>query len=250
MPARRSDSAIRRRFPVWLAPAGIVALTALALTFVLGLDGDREEREASTSAARSTSEAPITPTAVASADLSAQERRDAEDPLAEGEVDAPVTLVVFTDYQCQYCARWTHDTLPTMREYVERGELRIEWRDVNIYGADSRRAARASVAAALQGRHAQYHDALFAEGRPPSVDALQDDGLIALADQLGLDHERFVADLHSQQTAQITAENEAQGQELGVFSTPSFILAGEPLTGAQPTSIFTEKVDAALATEG
>ena len=41
-----------------------------------------------------------------------------------------------------------------MRAYVQRGELRIEWRDVNIYGENSERAARASLAAAMQGEPA------------------------------------------------------------------------------------------------
>ena len=55
-------------------------------------------------------------------DLSDAESRDPEDLLADGPVDAPVVLVVFTDYQCPDRARWTHDTLPALQDYVERGK--------------------------------------------------------------------------------------------------------------------------------
>src|SRR5699024_9713231 len=104
------------------------------------------------------------PSEVAQPDLSHEEARDPDDLLAEGPVDAPVVLVVFTDFQCPYCARWSHETLPELREYVDRGELRIEWRDVNIYGDDSERAARAALAAAKQCGLEEYHDMPFDRG--------------------------------------------------------------------------------------
>src|SRR5699024_1988565 len=67
-------------------------------------------------------------------DLTHIEQRSEHEPLAAGEVDAPVALVVFSDYQCPFCAAWSHDTLPVMMEYVAAGDLRIEWRDLNVYG--------------------------------------------------------------------------------------------------------------------
>ena len=65
-------------------------------------------------------------------DLTQFERRDAGDLLTAGPVDAPVGLIVFSDYQCPFCGQWSHETLPTMMEYAERGDLRIEWRDLNV----------------------------------------------------------------------------------------------------------------------
>lgn len=62
------------------------------------------------------------------------ERRDPNDPLAVGPVDAPVVMVVFSDYQCPYCAKWSNDTLTVLENYVDAGDLRVEWRDVNIFG--------------------------------------------------------------------------------------------------------------------
>ena len=93
--------------------------------------------------------------------------------------------IEYADYQCPYCARWTHESLPELREYVERGELRIEWRDVNVYGEDSERAARAALAAAMQGRHTEYQQDLFDDGEIRSSAQLDEQALIALAEERG-----------------------------------------------------------------
>jgi protein-disulfide isomerase len=173
-------------------------------------------------------------------------RRDPTDPLTDGPVDAPVTLVVYSDYQCPFCALWSHQTLPTMREYAAAGSLRIEWRDVNVFGVDSARAARAAYAAGLQGAFWEYHDALFAEGEKPAAAVLTDDGLAALAAQVGLDTERFAADVASAEVGAAVQANADEGMSIGATSTPSFLVGGVPVVGAQPTEVFVAAVEDAL----
>lgn len=239
----------RRR---WVVPAVIAVVTAMLVAAVLWVEqepapsGPRAS-VAETSARPGRPPAVAHPSAVALPDLGAQEARDPEDLLAVGPVDAPVVIVVFSDYQCPYCARWSQETLPVLRDYVERGELRIEHRDVNVYGEDSERAARASLAAAKQGSFTEYHDRLFAGGEIRSPAQLSEEALIQLAAELGLDTEQFTADLHSEQVAATIAENAQQGIEVGAMATPSFILDGTPMVGAQPTAVFTEAIDRALA---
>lgn len=244
----------------WMVPAAIVATAAVLIAGVLYLrpapDGTDPSATPGTDQAASDGGASAGPeqglgaiehpSALAVPDLSDQEARDPEDLLAEGPVDAPVVLVVFTDFQCPYCARWSEETLPVMREYVDRGQLRIEWRDVNVYGEDSERASRAVLAAAMQGKHTEYHDALFAGGEIRSGGELSEDALIALAGELGLDTEQFRTDMDSEQVASTVAAHARQGQELGAVSTPSFIIGGVPMAGAQPTAVFTGAVDEAL----
>lgn len=235
----------RRRGAV---PVVILAVTALLIAAVLWLRPSEDppaDEAAAPAAPVDLADLPH-PSEVARPDLSSAETRDPADPLAEGPVDAPVVLVVFTDYQCPYCARWTEDTLPALREHVDRGELRIEWRDVNVYGEDSARAARAALAAALQGRHADYHRALFAGGEVRAAGGLGEDSLIALAEELGLDREQFIADLRSEEVARTVEEHAEAGVELGAVTTPSFVLDGTPTVGAQPTEVFLDRVGAAL----
>lgn len=171
-------------------------------------------------------------------------RRDADDPLAVGQTDAPVVMVMFSDYQCPFCARWTEETLPEMQQFVDDGELRIEFRDINMYGEDSRRAARASVAAAEQGEFTDYHARLFDGGE--TLEDFSTEALTDIAADMGMDTEQFQADMDSEETAEIVQTNEQLGQEIGATSTPSFIINDTPVVGAQPADVFINTVEDAL----
>lgn len=269
-----------RRGRPWLVPAVVVAVVALLLAVVVALGADSDEEAGPGDRGRpqdpaTTAEDPADqddaaqqqeqveappatgdplaqgpPTQVEGPqqpDAEQAEARDPEDLLAAGPVDAPVVLVVFSDYQCPFCAHWSHDTLPLMMEHAEAGDLRIEWRDVNVFGEVSERASRASYAAALQDSFWEYHEALYPEGQMRSEGELSEDALLALAVDLGLDGDQFTADMNSPETAAQIEENAQLGLDLGAYSTPSFLLGGEAIVGAQPTDIFTATFDAALA---
>lgn len=166
------------------------------------------------------------------------ERKDDADPLAIGALDAPVTIVIFSDFQCAFCALWTHETLPEILPYVDDGRVRIEWRDIAVFGPDSERAAYAAYAAALQGRYLDFSGALFDGGSAPAPSQLSDESLVALAGQLGLDVEKFNSDRFSEEVDEIMQKTFAEGAEHGVFSTPRFLINGRPIVGAQPTHVF------------
>src|SRR5699024_10106368 len=87
------------------------------------------------------------------------EQREAGDPLARGRVDAPVVMVAFEDFRCPFCAKSSTETAPKLIDrYVDKGVLRIEWRDYPIFGEESKRAARAGRAAAKQDKFWEFHD--------------------------------------------------------------------------------------------
>lgn len=240
MPSTRSSQ------PAWVVPLLVVAAVVAAAVLIALLNQGSSNEPPAPAAPPSAPTTDGGPSEVQGPqqDFTEAERRDADDPLALGPVDAPVALVVFSDYQCGFCARWSHDTLPLMAESAEAGDLRIEWRDVNVLGDASTRAALASYAAAMQDAFWEYHAELFADGSTRSD--LSDDALIALAGELGLDTEQFAADMDSEETVAAVAENESLGRDLGAFSTPSFILGGQPIVGAQPTEVFTDALDSAL----
>lgn len=230
----------------WMVPVVVLAIAAVLITVIVALNWGGTSPEDGAGTSPSDADAPTEVQNPEQPDLSAVETRDEADLLAAGPVDAPVVLVVFSDYQCPFCARWSEQTLPSMMEHVEAGDLRIEWRDVNVFGPASERAARASYAAALQGSFWEYHDELFADGERRSEGELSYDALIALAGELGLDTEQFTTDLGSAETAEVIAANQQFGFDLGATSTPVFILGGQPIVGAQPTEVFQEAFQTAL----
>lgn len=244
---------MRRPRPVWLVPCLVLLVAGglIATAVFSGEDGgtNRPAAARTNSPSSGTGTPPPGPASdvvgaqTASTDLA---RRSPNDPLALGPVDAPVVMVVYADYQCPYCAMWSHDTLPAMRKYVRQGTLRIEWRELTIFGPASTRAAKAAYAAGLQGEFWTYHKALYKGGEHRSADELSTSALIDLAVSLGLDRDRFRADYASMKVRQAVQRDVQEGVELGVMATPSFLINGEPIAGAQPTQVFVKMIESAL----
>jgi protein-disulfide isomerase len=174
-------------------------------------------------------------------------RRTAGDPLALGKPDAPVVLVEYADYQCSFCGRFNRETKPDLvKKYVDDGTLRIEFRNFTIYGADSERAARASWAAGRQGKFWQLHDELYAKTR--KGDALAEDKLVELARTAGVpDLDKFRTDLNPPAAEQALKKDQEEGYQIGVQSTPSFLVNGRPIAGAQETRLFEQTIEQAAA---
>lgn len=172
-------------------------------------------------------------------------RRDAGDKLAQGRPDAPVVLIEYADFKCGYCAKFARDTEPALvKKYVDNGTLRIEWRNFPIFGAESEAAARASWAAGQQGRFWQFHSAAYAEGVKEK--GFGKDRLKALAQQAGVaDLDRFQADTDGAAAAAAVSKDQEQGYGIGATSTPSFLINGRPIAGAQPTQTFTQAIEQA-----
>lgn len=240
--------------PPWLLPVvvGIAALVVIALGyFFFFSSGNADESTAANNLeGEGGGVVDVVPQSEEDQiDLSHVERRDSEDPLGVGNVDAPVTMVMFSDYQCPFCASWSDETLPVMMEYVENDQLRIEFRDLNVFGPESERASHAAYAAALQDSFMEYHEALFAGGEIRDPSELSEEALVELAADIGLDTDQFTADMHSEEVQEQIIENQRLGTDLGAYSTPSFVVDGQPMVGAQPTEVFVDAVDQALADE-
>jgi NhaA family Na+:H+ antiporter len=141
-------------------------------------------------------------------------------------VDA-VTLVLYGDYLCPYCRRLRRvivrlrEVLGDRLAYVfrhfpnERAHPGTEW------------LARATEAAARQGRFWEMHDWLY-EQEPP----ISQRDVSGFVRSLGLDMERFERDLESDETRRRVAEDAAEGKRSGVTGTPSVFIDGARYDGA------------------
>lgn len=176
------------------------------------------------------------------------ERRDANDPTAVGVLDAPVLMVTYSDYQCGYCAKWASESLPTLLDkYVAAGQLRIEYRDIMFFGENSRQSAELAVAAGKQGKYQEFHDAIFAKGATAKDADFSAKGIAALAERIGVDAKQFTADAAHADTAALVQKNHDEAGALGVTGTPTFIVNGRPVIGAQPLEVYVQAIDGELA---
>ncbi len=175
-------------------------------------------------------------------------RRVDGDPMAIGDVDAPLVLVEYSDYRCPFCAKFSRDSEPELIErYVDEGKLRIEWRDMPIFGEQSLTAARAGRAAAEQGMFWEFNAAAY-EAAPDRGHAdLTPAVLRGFAEQVGIpDLDQFDRDAASTEFDESIQSDAESGQAIGFMSTPSFSVNGHPMIGAQPTRAFTHLIDQLL----
>ncbi len=173
-----------------------------------------------------------------------------------GSSAAPVTLEVYSDFQCPYCARSALDTEPAIvSTYVIPGKVRIvhhdfEWIGVGTSARESRLASAGAICAIRQGKYWDYEHWTFANQLGENVGSFTRDRLISIATAAGLDPAAFVtcidgADVLAQvdaNTAKFTPIVEANG------GTPMFFINGAfAVAGYQTPSALGKLIDAALA---
>ncbi|MDU0256874.1 thioredoxin domain-containing protein [Streptomyces sp. PU10] len=241
-----TPSPSRRNRGRTVTAAAVLTAAAVTAAFALTLDGSDREEKAGEPAAVTGSAAP----APADESLLALARRDASDPLAVGRADAPVVLIEYSDFQCPFCGRFARTTKPELlRSYVDEGILRIEWRNFPIFGEESEQAALAGWAAGRQKKFWEFHDVAYGKPRERNSGAFDAENLIAMAREAGVaDIERFQADMTSDQARSAVRADQEEGYNLGVTSTPAFLVNGKPILGAQPTATFEEAVETAADT--
>ena len=163
-----------------------------------------------------------------------------DDPI-KGNPRAPVTLVVFSDFQCPYCSR----VEPTLRqvEAAYGDKVRIAWKHKPLpFHPNAMPAAEAAEAAREQGKFWPMHDKMFAAQQELSPAAYE-----RWAKELGLDVGRFKAALASGKFKARIQEDDALAGRLGIDGTPTMVINGEKVVGAQPFEAFKAVIDRQLA---
>ncbi len=158
----------------------------------------------------------------------------------KGPKSAPVTIVIFSDFQCPFCSR----VEPTLKE-VEKtygNKVKFAWKNMPLPFHDKAQlAAEAALAAGEQGKFWEYHDKLFANQQ-----ALDRPALEKYAEELSLNMGKFKSALDSGKfKSQIDKDKEEAGK-VGASGTPTFFINGNRLVGAQPIDQFKTAIDAAL----
>ncbi|AGY58270.1 DsbA family protein [Gloeobacter kilaueensis] len=153
-----------------------------------------------------------------------------------GRMDAPLTLVEFSDFQCPFCGQ-AQSTLRAL-ESKYKDQLRVVYLNLPLpIHPQAQAAALAAWAAGRQGRFFEYHDRLFALN-----ENLQADSFESIARDLGLDLAQFNRDRESPEALARVAADVQQAIDLKLDSTPSFVLNGVLIKGARPLADFEEVI--------
>ncbi len=144
----------------------------------------------------------------------------------QGGKDAPVTLVEYGDYQCPYCGS-AYPIVKAVQKKLGK-KLLFVFRNMPLsqMHPHAELAAEAAEAAAEQGKFWEMHDALY-----ENQDQLGAELVVALSERLGLDPQRFAADLRSGKFREHIKKDFNGGVRSGVAGTPTFFINGERFDG-------------------
>lgn len=180
---------------------------------------------------------------------------DLADGRTLGKPDAPVTLDVWSDYQCPVCGQFAELVEPSLiRTYVTGGTLRIVDHDAAFQGQRSSSSFDESVEAAAgarcavdQGQYWQFHNLLFANQVGENQGAFSDERLRAIATKAGLDVKAWDAcRATGEQQAAVRAET-AAAVKAGVNATPTMSINGQVIVGLRSAAELGAMIEAAAA---
>lgn len=141
--------------------------------------------------------------------------RKKSDPVA-GNPRGNVTLVEFFDYQCSHCANMVSSINSLIRK---NRNLRVVFKEYPILSPESQLAAKAALAANLQGKYYAFNRAIF------STNFISEDSLISIAKSLDLNINKFKHDMAGKEVANQIQSNYNLGREIGLTGTPAVFVA-------------------------
>lgn len=198
----------RRRMMTWGGIAIVIAIVLAAVLILVNRD-DSDDTEA-----------------VAWNDIPSHDR-------FLGSDEAPVDLVVYSDFQCPYCKQFDDQDLPRVIDtFVTEGKVRVEWRPMPIISHapldsaenESVQAAEAAMCAADQDRFWPYSEALFAAQGAENSGVFSDEMLKRTAADLKLDTAAFDDCLDSGEKQDAVLKMRQEGVDSGVKGTPTFLI--------------------------
>ena len=142
-----------------------------------------------------------------------------------GSENAPVTVVVFADFECPHCKM----EAPKLRKTVDqfRGRARLIFKHFPLGGhVRAKQAAIATEAAHEQGKFWEMHDIVFA-----NQDKLEDGDILSYASQIGLDMDKFKASYNARKGKGVVEADKKHGETAGVDGTPAVFVNGRRANG-------------------
>ena len=176
------------------------------------------------------------------------EQPDIENRPMMGDPDAPITIVEYSDFECPFCQRYFQQTYPTLKEeYIDTGKVNLVYKDFplnNIHPLAEPAAIASKCVFKLSGSDEtffEYHDTIF-----NNQNVLSESNLKKWALDVGVSESNYETCIENPEIASQVQADLEEGTQLGVTGTPSFVIDGELLVGAQPISAFRDVIDSKL----
>jgi protein-disulfide isomerase len=166
---------------------------------------------------------------------------DPGDAPARGPKNAPVTLVLFSDFQCPYCKKVEPTITQLEKEYP--GKIRVVWKNYPLeFHPNAKPAAAAALAAGEQGKFWEMHAKLF-----ENQGALDRPSLEKYAQELGLNVAKFKAALDGNKFEGKISSDMKEAATVDVQGTPASFINGRKIGGAYPYDTFKKVLEQELA---
>src|SRR5688572_18203350 len=166
-----------------------------------------------------------------------------------GSTSAPLAMVIYSDFQCPYCATFARETWPSIKkDFVDTGRVLVVFRHLPLpMHTEAKGAALSANCAARQGKFWQFYDLLFQQQQL----SLQTERALAL--DVGMDGTQFDECMQYQLGSPSIARDMESARSLGLNSTPSFLIGliqpdrtikvSEIVLGAQQSDRFAASFD-------
>ena len=167
----------------------------------------------------------------------------------QGSPNAPVWVIVVSDFQCPYCKQWHDETFATFRDqFVKTGKVRLAYVNFPLNShVFAWPAAEAAMCAGAQNKFWEMHDALFtSQGRweaMPNPATFFD----SLARSVGVDIDTWRTCFSSGRMKPLIQADHDRAARAGASATPSFMIGDKILAGVQSVDELRIAVDSALA---
>ena len=161
-----------------------------------------------------------------------------------GNRDAKVKIVEFTDFECPYCGSFFSTTYPQIaKEYLDSGKVGFYIRHFPLYSIhpDAENGSLAVECAKEQDKFVKMHDMLFANQKALTVTDLKSYGV-----KIGLNTSQFNSCLDSKKYKDNVDRDAKLGDAAGVSGTPAFFINGKFISGAQAFATFKTTIDQEL----
>jgi protein-disulfide isomerase len=147
-------------------------------------------------------------------------------PVADSQIrgpkTAPVTITMFSDFQCPFCAQAAPMVDEVLKAYPNDVNFVMKQFPLRQIHPNADPAARAAVAAGKQGKFWEMHDELYKNGRNLSPETIK-----GIAEKIGCDVKKWEADMNSDEVKKQVDAELALGQSVNVRGTPSLFINGK-----------------------